>query len=45
MERKLVDEIARGPDLLPIEGAGLYAVQEGGNDDGSVFLDLRGEAE
>ena len=45
MERKLVDEIAQGPDLLPVEDPGLYAVQEGGDDDGPVLLDLRGEAE
>ena len=33
------------PDLLPIENPGLCSVQEGGNDDGSVCLDLCGEAE
>ena len=33
------------PDLLPIENPGLCAVQEGGNVDGPVYLELRGEAE
>ena len=33
------------PDLLPIENPGLCTVQEGGNDDGPVYLDLCGEAE
>ena len=33
------------PDLLPIENPGLCSVQEGGNDDGPVYLELRGEAE
>ena len=33
------------PDLLPIRNPGLCTVQEGGNDDGSVYLDLSGEAE
>ena len=33
------------PDLLPIENPGLCTVQEGGNDDGPVCLELRGEAE
>ena len=28
------------PDLLPMETTGLYAVQECGNDDGPVYLDL-----
>ena len=33
------------PDLLPIENQGLCTVQEVGNDDGPVYLDLCGEAE
>ena len=33
------------PDLLPIENPGLCTVQEGGNDNGPVYLDLCGEAE
>ena len=33
------------PDLLPIENPGLCALQEGGNADGPVYLDLCGEAE
>ena len=33
------------PDLLPIENPGLCTVQEGGNDDEPVYLDLCGEAE
>ena len=33
------------PDLLPIENTGLCTVQEGGNDDCPVYLDLCGEAE
>ena len=33
------------PDLLLIENPGLCTVQEGGNDDGPVYLDLRREAE
>ena len=33
------------PDLLPIKNPGLCTVQEGGNDDGPVYLDLCGEAE
>ena len=33
------------PDLLLIENPGLCTVQEGGNDDGPVFLDLCGKAE
>ena len=33
------------PDLLPIENPGLCTVQECGNDDGPVYLDLCGEAE
>ena len=30
--------------MLTIENPGLGTVQEGGNDDGSVYLDLCGEA-
>ena len=33
------------PDLLLIENPGLCTVQESGNDDGPVYLELRGEAE
>ena len=33
------------PDLLPIKNPGLCTVQEGGNDDGPVYLDLCGMAE
>ena len=33
------------PDLLLIENPGLCTVQEGGNDDGPVYLDLCGVAE
>ena len=33
------------PDLLPAEDRGLSTLQECGNDDGSVYLNLRGEAE
>ena len=33
------------PDLLPVEKSGLCTIQEGGNDDGSVYLDLHGEVE
>ena len=33
------------PNLLPIENPGLCIVQEGGNDDGPVHLELSGEAE
>ena len=32
-------------DLHPVENPGLCAVQERGNDDGSVYLDFCGEAE
>ena len=32
------------PDQLPIENPGLCTVQEGGNDNGPVCLDLCGEA-
>ena len=31
--------------LLSIENPGLCTVQEGGNDDGPLYLELRGEAE
>ena len=33
------------PDLLPIRNIGLCTVQEDGNDDSPVYLDLSGEAE
>ena len=33
------------PDLLPAEDPGLCTLQECGNDDGSVYPNLRGEAE
>ena len=33
------------PDLLPVENPDLYTAQEDGKDDGSVYQDLRGEAE
>ena len=33
------------PDLLPIENPGLCTVQEGGNEDGLVYLYFCGEAE
>ena len=32
-------------DLLPIENPGLCTTQEGGNDNGPVYLDLGGETE
>ena len=35
----------KSPDLLPTENPGLCTQQEGGNDDGPVYLDLCGEAE
>ena len=33
------------PDLLPIENPGLCTVQEEGNDNGILYLDLRGKAD
>ena len=33
------------PDLLPMENLGLCILQEGGNNNGPVYLDLCGEAE
>ena len=33
------------PDPLPLENPGVCTVQEGGNDDGFVYLDLCGEVE
>ena len=33
------------PDLPPIENPGLCIIQEGGNDDSPVYLELREEAE
>ena len=32
-------------DLLSVENSRLCTIREGGNDDGSMYLDLRGEAE
>ena len=33
------------PDLLLVDNPSICTAQEGGNDDGSVYLDLSGEAE
>ena len=41
----LLVKLLEKSDLLSVENPGLCTIQEGGNDDGSAYLDLCGKAE
>ena len=44
-EQVALVKLLQWPDLLLIEKPGFCTIQEGGNDDSPVYLELHGEAE